>query len=58
MDESMSFGTLGATGRGVTEHFNMSTDEIDLISASLENAIGAVGGFCCGKKFIVDHQVS
>lgn len=53
----MSFGVLGSTGRGVTEHFGISMDQIDLISASLENAIASVGGFCTGKKFIIDHQV-
>jgi serine palmitoyltransferase len=56
LEETMSFGVLGATGRGVTEHFDISPDQIDLISASLENAIASVGGFCTGKKFIIDHQ--
>ncbi|XP_005099579.1 serine palmitoyltransferase 1 [Aplysia californica] len=56
LEETMSFGVLGATGRGVTEHFDISPDQIDMISCSLENAIGSVGGFCCGKKFIIDHQ--
>ena len=31
-------------------------DEIDHFSASLENAMAAYGGFCCGTTFIVDHQ--
>lgn len=31
VDESISFGTLGATGRGVTEHFNVPRHEIDMI---------------------------
>ncbi|KAK3089463.1 hypothetical protein FSP39_003823 [Pinctada imbricata] len=56
MEESFSFGVLGDTGKGVTEHFNVSGDEIDLIAASLENAIGSSGGFCCGKKYVIDHQ--
>lgn len=33
-------------------------DDVDLIAACLENAIGGAGGFCVGKKYIVDHQVS
>ena len=32
-------------------------DEIDLVCASLENAIGTIGGFCAGKAYVVDHQV-
>lgn len=31
VDESISFGTLGPTGRGVTEHFNIPQHEIDMI---------------------------
>lgn len=31
MDESVSFGTVGAHGKGVTEYFNISTNEIDMI---------------------------
>lgn len=56
LDESFSFGTLGEHGRGVTEHFNIPVEDIDHISGSLENAIGAYGGFCAGTTFIVDHQ--
>ncbi|KAH0510096.1 Serine palmitoyltransferase 1 [Microtus ochrogaster] len=31
-------------------------DDIDLISANMENALASVGGFCCGRSFVVDHQ--
>ena len=31
-------------------------DNIELVVASLENAMTITGGFCCGKKFIIDHQ--
>ncbi|XP_059608632.1 serine palmitoyltransferase 1 [Phlebotomus argentipes] len=56
LDESITFGTMGATGRGLTEHLGVDKDEIDLISASLEWAVGTIGGFCVGSSFIVDHQ--
>jgi len=56
MDETGSFGTLGATGRGVTEHFNIPVDEVDLIAGSLENSLASVGGFCCGRAYVIDHQ--
>ncbi|KAK3611972.1 hypothetical protein CHS0354_011630 [Potamilus streckersoni] len=56
VEESFSFGVLGASGRGITEHFGINVDEIDLIAASLENSIGSCGGFCCGKKYVIDHQ--
>ncbi|XP_031623394.1 serine palmitoyltransferase 1 [Contarinia nasturtii] len=56
LDESVSFGTLGSHGRGLTEHLNINRDEVDLICSTLENAIGSIGGFSVGTTFIVDHQ--
>ena len=57
MDESISFGVLGEIGKDyVTEHYDISVDEIDFITASMENALGGVGGLCFGKSYVVDHQ--
>ncbi|KAH8253467.1 hypothetical protein KR032_005662 [Drosophila birchii] len=56
IDESISFGTLGKGGRGVTEHFNVDRDEIDLISAGMEGSMATIGGFCVGSHFIAEHQ--
>ncbi|XP_050402480.1 serine palmitoyltransferase 1 [Patella vulgata] len=56
LEESFSFGVLGEAGRGVTEYFGIEVDQIDLITASLENAISSIGGFCVGKKYVIDHQ--
>lgn len=56
IDESISFGTIGKTGRGVTEHFGVPVDEVDLIMSSLEWAVGSIGGFCVGSSFIIEHQ--
>lgn len=45
-------------GLGVTGFlFSWQIDDIDLISANMENALASVGGFCCGRSFVVDHQV-
>uniref|UniRef100_A0A3Q1BSA4 Serine palmitoyltransferase 1 n=1 Tax=Amphiprion ocellaris TaxID=80972 RepID=A0A3Q1BSA4_AMPOC len=56
LEESMSFGVLGEHGQGVTEHFGVNIDDIDLISANMENAVASIGGFCCGRSFVIDHQ--
>ncbi|CAF0775465.1 unnamed protein product [Adineta ricciae] len=56
MDESVSFGTIGQTGRGVTEYYNIDRRKIDLISSSLEYSVGSIGGFAVGSSFVVDHQ--
>ncbi|KAJ8670582.1 hypothetical protein QAD02_001841 [Eretmocerus hayati] len=56
VDESISFGTLGKTGKGVTEHFGVPRHEIDMIMGSLEWSVGSIGGFCVGSSFVIEHQ--
>jgi serine palmitoyltransferase len=56
LDESVTFGALGARGRGLTEHLGVDRSEVDLISAGMEWAVSSIGGFCVGTSFIVDHQ--
>ncbi|XP_037071533.1 serine palmitoyltransferase 1-like isoform X2 [Pollicipes pollicipes] len=56
IDESLSLGVLGGTGRGVTEHFGVTAREADLIMVSMEAALGSVGGFTTGSFYVADHQ--
>lgn len=37
---------------------SIQIDDIDLISANMENAVASIGGFCCGRSFVIDHQVN
>jgi len=54
VDECHSAGVVGATGRGVTELFNLR-GEIDIITGTLGKAFGgAIGGFTTGKKEIIE----
>ena len=56
LDESMSVGTLGATGRGLTEHFDVPIAEVDILCASMSNSVASVGGFCVGDYDTIKHQ--
>lgn len=56
LDETWSYGVLGRTGRGVTEHQNVDAREIDMIIGSLAGGLCAGGGFCAGTVEIVEHQ--
>jgi len=56
LDESVSFGTIGKHGRGLTEFLGVDKIEVDLVCASLEASVESVGGFCVGSHFIVEHQ--
>ncbi|GAU27301.1 hypothetical protein TSUD_05270 [Trifolium subterraneum] len=56
MDESNSFGVLGSSGRGVTEHYGVPVEKLDLITASMGHALATEGGFCTGSARVIDHQ--
>ncbi len=54
VDECHSAGVVGATGRGVTELFNIR-GEVDIITGTLGKAFGgAIGGFTTGRKEIIE----
>ena len=56
VDESLSLGVLGKTGKGVTEYHGVDVGDVDMLMGSLENALGSVGGFCAGSSALVEYQ--
>ncbi len=54
VDECHSAGVLGATGRGITELYDLR-GEVDILTGTLGKAFGgAVGGFTTGRKEIIE----
>lgn len=54
VDECHSAGVLGATGRGITELYNLR-GKVDILTGTLGKAFGgAVGGFTTGRREIID----
>lgn len=59
VDEAHSLGVLGATGRGIEEHFGLPTDTIDVKMGTLSKAIPSVGGYIAGSRRLCEflsHQ--
>lgn len=56
LDESNSFGVLGSSGRGLTEHYGVPVEKLDLITAAMGHALATEGGFCTGSARVIDHQ--
>ncbi|KAJ9604048.1 serine palmitoyltransferase component [Cladophialophora chaetospira] len=56
LDETWSFGVLGRTGRGVTEHQHVDAAEVDMIIGAMAGPLAAAGGFCAGSDEVVEHQ--
>ncbi|KAL9709208.1 serine palmitoyltransferase component [Leucoagaricus gongylophorus] len=56
LDESFSFGTVGRTGRGLTELYNVPASKVDILIGSIANGLNSCGGFCAGSHVVVHHQ--
>jgi 7-keto-8-aminopelargonate synthetase-like enzyme len=54
VDEAHSLGVLGATGRGLEEHFGMA-GAVDVLMGTFSKAPGAVGGYVCGSAELIQY---
>jgi len=54
IDEAHGTGILGATGRGLEEHYGMR-GAVDVLMGTFSKAPGAVGGYVCGDRATVEY---
>lgn len=54
LDEAHSYGVLGATGRGITEHFGIDPRRIDISVGTLSKSFGASGGFIAAAAHVIE----
>jgi 8-amino-7-oxononanoate synthase len=54
MDEAHSIGVLGATGRGICEHYGIDPREVDVIVGTLSKTFASSGGFICTAGLLAD----
>ncbi|WP_417784372.1 aminotransferase class I/II-fold pyridoxal phosphate-dependent enzyme [Terasakiella pusilla] len=55
VDEAHSLGVLGASGRGITEHFNVNPKEIDLWMGTFSKTLASCGGAIAGRHEIIRY---
>jgi len=53
VDDAHASGILGKNGRGTPDHFNVH-GRVDVQVGTLSKAIGALGGYVCGSKELID----
>ncbi|MFK8184462.1 MAG: aminotransferase class I/II-fold pyridoxal phosphate-dependent enzyme [Phormidesmis sp.] len=53
VDEAHSMGVIGPNGLGITDYFQVSGKEIDILYGSLSKAFGTCGGYVAGPKPLV-----
>jgi 8-amino-7-oxononanoate synthase len=54
IDEAHSFGVLGATGRGVLEHFGISHEPDIVLMNTVSKALASIGGYIACDKPLLD----
>jgi glycine C-acetyltransferase len=54
VDDAHASGVLGRDGRGSVNHFHC-TDRVDVQVGTLSKAIGALGGYVCGSRDLIDY---
>ena len=54
VDEAHSYGVLGATGRGLCEHFGVDPSNIEMSVGTLSKSFVSSGGFICSSKNVID----
>jgi glycine C-acetyltransferase len=54
VDDAHASGVLGRNGRGTIDHFHMH-GRVDVQVGTLSKAIGALGGYVCGSRDLIDY---
>jgi glycine C-acetyltransferase len=54
VDDAHAPGVLGRNGRGSVDHFNCH-GRVDVQVGTLSKAIGALGGYVCGSRDLIDY---
>ena len=54
VDDAHASGVLGRNGRGSVDHFG-SHGKVDVQVGTLSKAIGALGGYVCGSRDLIDY---
>jgi glycine C-acetyltransferase len=54
VDDAHASGVLGRNGRGSVDHFGMH-GLVDVQVGTLSKAIGALGGYVCGSRDLIDY---
>ncbi|MBC8645744.1 MAG: pyridoxal phosphate-dependent aminotransferase family protein [Thermoanaerobaculia bacterium] len=54
VDDAHGLGVLGATGRGIEEHFGLP-GAADVLTGTFSKASGSVGGYVCGSADLIEY---
>jgi 8-amino-7-oxononanoate synthase len=55
VDEAHSLGTLGRTGRGISEYHDIPPSEIDIHMGTLSKTLAGCGGYIAGERGLIEY---
>jgi 8-amino-7-oxononanoate synthase len=55
VDEAHSIGVLGKQGRGISEHFGINPNDVDLWMGTLSKSFASCGGYIAGCQALVEY---
>ena len=57
VDDAHGLGVVGATGRGVCEHFGLSAEHVPVLVGTFGKAFGTFGAFVAGDADLIDFLI-
>ncbi|MCO8124629.1 aminotransferase class I/II-fold pyridoxal phosphate-dependent enzyme [Stieleria sp. TO1_6] len=54
VDEAHSFGTMGETGRGMAEHYDIDARQVDIWMGTLSKSAASCGGYIAGSHALIE----
>jgi len=54
IDEAHSAGTIGKTGHGIREYYNIDAKEVDIWMGTLSKSFASCGGYIVGNQALID----
>lgn len=54
VDDAHGFGTMGESGAGTAEHFNV-TDQVDVLFSTFAKSMAGIGAFVAGEEELIDY---
>ncbi len=55
IDEAHSFGTIGKTGFGIREFYDIKGNEVDIWMGTLSKSLASMGGWIAGSKELIEY---
>ena len=58
VDDAHATGVFGKNGKGITEHFNLSSNEVDIQMGTFGKALGSFGAYIAGNNELIDYLIN